>query len=291
MENKYVVLIGDCIRKTVDLFRRIISRIDHFANPSRLIKKGSDRSLYRTRCGDLYWLSSKGYVDRCIIDFGIFEPSSTKVVKSLVKEGNIVLDVGANIGYYSVILSKLVGKQGKVICFEPTDRFGKVLRQNIEANNLQNIELIKSGLSDKAQELDIQICEDSATLHLSGNNVPESSEKIKLITLDSFLKDHPLPRIDFIKIDVDGHEPLFLSGAENTLNKYEPIILLEVSHPHYLSAGYTAWDFYDMLKDKRYYIYFEDGLVEIKSKEDFLVKCGNFAYSANVVISRKRLLV
>jgi FkbM family methyltransferase len=254
-----------------------------------MLQKGSDRSLYRTRFGDLFWLNSTGYVDECIINSGVFEPLSSQAVKRLVRPGDTVLDVGANIGYYSVLFSKLVGDQGKVICFEPTRHYGKVLEMNIRANNLDNVEINKIGLSDKLQELEIWIGPSSASLHVPGNQKLKSSEIIKLVTLDSFIEEHPLPKIDFIKIDVDGHEPLFFEGAWKTLDRYEPTVLLEVSHPHYLNAGYTAWRFYDLLKDRGYFIYYEDGLVEINSQEDFLIKCGNFAYSANIVIAKKKL--
>lgn len=258
-------------------------------NSSELIENGTDRNLYRTKFDDFFWLNTEGYVDRCIIDEGIFEPASTDVVRHLVKPGDIVLDVGANIGYYSVIFSKIVGEQGKVLCFEPTEHYGTVLKRNIEANNARNVEIFKLGLSDKKQELEIQIGPSSATLHSPGKVPLKFTERIKLMSLDDWVEDYHLNKIDFVKVDIDGHEPLFLQGAWKTLDKYDPIILLEVSHPHYLDAGFTAWDFYDLLKNRGYKIYFEDKLVEIKTKEDFLIKCGNFAYSANIVIRKKEL--
>jgi hypothetical protein len=139
--------------------------------------------------------------------------------------------------------------------------------------------------------LDIHIGRSSATLHLPGNQKPLSCEKIKLISLDDFVKEYHLDKIDFIKIDVDGHEPLFFEGAWNTLEKFYPTVLLEINHLNYLSAGFMAWDFYDLLKGKGYHIYHEDGLVELHNMEEFLIKCGNFAYSANVVIAKKALAI
>jgi len=254
-----------------------------------MVEKGSDRSLYKTVFGNLYWLNSTGCIDRSIIDTGVFESWSTQVVRRLVRSGDIVLDVGANIGYYSVLLSKLVGNQGKVICFEPTEHYGKVLEMNIGVNGLENVEINRIGLSDKQQEMEIYIGQSSATLHVPGNHKLSSSEKIKLVTLDSFLEEYPLPKIDFIKIDVDGHEPFFLEGAWKTLDKYGPTVLLEINHLNYISAEQTAWDFYNLLKDKGYHIYSEEGLAEINCLEDFLIKCGNFAYSANILISRKKI--
>lgn len=281
--SKMIRMLGN---RLIALSQRILNK------RSRLVVKGDERSLYLTSSKDLFWLNKTGYIDRTIIEKGVFEPQSTEVTKRLVKQGNLVLDIGANIGYYSVMLSKLVGKSGKVIAFEPTEHFRKTLRMNLDANNITNVEVIDIGLSDKDQKLEIDIGPSSATLHSPlGFDSIESKEVINLTTLDSFVQKHNILQIDFIKIDVDGHEPFFFEGAWKSLNKYNPIVLLEVSHLHYLEAGFTAWDFYDLLKKNKYRIYHEEQFVEMKTKEDFLRNCANFAYSTNIIISRRELLI
>lgn len=276
------------IRIAGNILIKLSQRLEGFKR-SKIIIKGGERSLYKTRFNDLFWLNINNSIDQCIICDGIFEPCSTQIIKQLIKEGDIVLDVGANIGYYSILFSRLVGTYGKVLCFEPTECYWKILKMNLEANRANNVEVFKIGLSNKSQELVIQIGGSTATLHSPGNRALETKEFINLISLDKFMEESKLPKIDFIKVDIDGHEPLFFEGAWKTLERYNPTILLEVSHLHYLEAGFTAWDFYDTLKRKNYKIYHEDKLVELKTKEDFLVKCGNFAYSANIVITRKEL--
>jgi hypothetical protein len=87
---------------------------------SELLIKNKDISLYKTQYGDLFWLNEYSCVDENIKKSGIFEPDSTKFVRNFVKPGNTVLDIGANIGYYSVIMSKIVGGGGgggKIIFF------------------------------------------------------------------------------------------------------------------------------------------------------------------------------
>lgn len=289
MFGNFIRVLAKLIRSGGWFLQGMSEKLFRNADSSKLVQKGADRSLYRTRFNDLFWLNDTGYVDKCIRETGVFEPESTTVVNRLVKNGDVVLDVGANIGYYTVILSKLVGPQGKVLCFEPTEHFGKVLKKNLEINNVKNTELFALGLSNKEQVLDIQIGPSSASLHSPGKDEISHWESIKLVTLDGFLEKRPLERIDFIKIDVDGHEPLFLEGAWKSLDKYDPLILLEVSHPHYLQAGYTAWDFYDSLKQRQYNIYDETGLAEFKTKDEFLLKCANFTHSANIVITKRNL--
>lgn len=107
-----------------------LSQFCDYANKSKLMQKGTDRNLYKTRFNDLFWLNKTGYVDQCIINSGVFEEHSTRIARRLIKEGDTVLDVGANIGYYSVMFSKLVGETGKVFAFEPTKFFGTVLSRN-----------------------------------------------------------------------------------------------------------------------------------------------------------------
>jgi len=256
---------------------------------TKLIKKGNPRSLYCTREGSYYCLDEGKYLDKCIIDLGVFEVTSTEVVRKLVKPGNVVIDVGANIGYYTVLLSKLVGDAGKIISFEPTENYRKILQKNIDENNITNCMIFPYGLSNQNINAEICIGECSATMHWVDNIRPQNTENITLYKLDDIVDKLGVSQIDFIKVDIDGHEPAFLDGAKRTLTNYDPVILLEVNHLNYLDYGITAWDFYEQLINWKYNIYYEEGLELIENRKDFLVKCGNFSHSANIVISRKML--
>lgn len=286
-------LLAKILRKTGKTFIRLSKLFDNSnkQNSSLVIEKEDTRDLYKTIYDDYFWLDKNSYIDQCIIKDGLFEEDLTHVVNKIIKRGDTVIDVGANIGYYSVIFSKLVGEGGNVISFEPTNHYMNVLKMNLEANNVSNVKIIKAGLSDKNQNLEIHIEGSTATFHNPKNITPATKEIVQLTTLDEFIENHPLKKIDFIKVDIDGHEPIFLKGAWKTLEKYNPIIILEVSHLHYLQAGFNVWDFYDMLKKKNYKIYYEKNLSEIITKEDFLIKCGNFSYSANIIISKKDIKI
>lgn len=78
----------------------------------RKIRQDQGRVLVETPEGCLFWLSPEGYLDNCILEKGVFEPHSTAVVKALLQPGWVVLDVGANFGYYTVLMTKLVGESG-----------------------------------------------------------------------------------------------------------------------------------------------------------------------------------
>jgi FkbM family methyltransferase len=268
--------------------RRSADRLSH--KKSKVIRKGIDRDLYRTFQNRLFWLNDSGYVDKCIIDTGIFEPESTRIVNQYVKKGDVVLDVGANIGYYTVMLADLVGDEGKVIAFEPTRHFGEVLKANIEANQLTNVHIHNFGLSCGESTADIDIGISSATIHSSQYYDPIiKHERISLRTLDNVVEEYSLSKIDFIKIDIDGHEPHFFDGAWKTLDKCDPLILFEVSHLHYMKAGVDVSQFYNKLKGKNYRIYYEGDLKEITELDFFLLKCCNFERTVNILICKRDL--
>jgi len=257
----------------------------------KLLAHGKARSLYRLPAGYDLWLNNTGYIDKQILAKGVFEPASTRAINWFVKEGDVVLDVGANIGYYTVLISRLVGKNGKVIAFEPTSHFSDVLRRNIVANQLTNVDVVNYGLSNAIQDIPIDIGPSSATLHSpKGFDKVIFHENISLTTLNEYIKQNMLDKIDFIKIDIDGHEPLFFEGAWDVLEKFSPTLIFEVSHLHYLEAGVAAWDFYDYVCSKGFRFFYEDDFTEIKSREDFLRRCANFSCSTNVLLSKKNLL-
>lgn len=259
---------------------------------SKLIITGNPRSQYKLPSGALMLLNQDGYIDNQLINHGIFESNSTNLVLKLVKPGDIVFDVGANIGYYSIIFSKLVGSKGKVYAFEPTLHFRRVLEENIILNKINNIEIIDEGLSNANSSLEIEIGPSSATLHPpEGYDKTIGHESIKLTTLDAFVSKFNIDHIDFIKVDIDGHEPHFFDGAWDVLDKFNVVILFEISHLHYLEGGVTAWDFYKKLIDKKYNIYHENGLKKILSINEFLVSCADFSSSCNVIATKQEISI
>ena len=287
MLSNWRSLLGGGLRFSARICNGLARRVE--GRGSSMITASGDRSLYRTPDGDYFWLNDTSYVDQCIIRDGVFEADSVRIVRELVKPGQVVLDVGANIGYYTVILAKLVGPEGRVFAFEPTQHFQTVLKRNVAANDLLNVEIVPSGLSSKPGKGQIEIGESTATLHVPGGARLAASESISLTSLDAFANDQNLDRLDFIKVDIDGHEPAFLEGAHDALSRFDPPILLEISHQHYLEAGVTAWDFFARLRREGYRIYDEADLSEFTSLVGFLSKCGNFAYSRNILISRKAI--
>ena len=139
--------------------------------------------------------------------------------------------------------------------------------------------------TDSENEMEIAIGDCSATLHWVEETPPRASEIIKLHQLDAVFHSLGLTRLDFIKIDIDGHEPAFIKGASETIRRYQPVLLMEVNHANYLAAGYTAWQFYDELTAVGYVLISEKTGKRFSSRLSFLRECGNFDHSANILVA------
>lgn len=193
------------------------------------------------------------------------------ILKYIVREGDYVIDVGANIGIYTKHLSKLVGKKGKVISIEPISDTYDVLRSNIKFFKLNNVDTYNIAISDKDGVVKMVIPKSEF-----GNEnyyeakitsqVTEGNEysKIKAVTLDSLTKNIG-NTFTFVKIDVEGHELNCIRGAKKFLIKSRPILLIEVSsNPDSYSS--PAYELFNELTGLGYSAFWLDDSIFIKRK-------------------------
>ncbi len=188
---------------------------------------------------------------------GIQEPLETRLVYELVRPGNVVLDIGANIGYYTLLLSKLVGSEGKVYAFEPAPETYQLLKKNVRenrGNTLGQIYLNEVAASDHAGIGKLFINE-----YNKGNNRLYGSEKlrsvpIKLARIDDIVPKHQ--RIDFIKMDIEGAEVLALRGMQRMIERDKPTIIMEFWPRRFPALGTTASELIATLESLGYI--FED---------------------------------
>ena len=145
---------------------------------------------------------------------GFWEPIETCMMRQLVEEGNTVLDIGANIGYYSILFSKVVGDQGEIHSFEPFVDNHKLLFANTIINDCHNVTTYQKAVGALNGKTDLYISEENNGDHqlfASDGRVPVTAE---VISIDQYFSDK---HIDFIKIDTQGSEFNILKGMQETI--------------------------------------------------------------------------
>ena len=197
------------------------------------------------------------FFDGCISG----EQGTDILLKRILSEGSVVIDVGANIGYYTRIASNLVGAKGQVFAFEPSPNALSVLRQN--TNDLSNVRIFPVALSDSEGEARFFVRKNGGTSSLEADS---SSQEVivKITTLDSLLID--VQEVEFIKIDVEGFEPEVLRGAESLIKRHRPIIYLEYFEHYAEKRGYAATLFDDFFATLNYEIHWIDEKAEGAAK-------------------------
>ncbi len=192
------------------------------------------------------------------IENGVLDEKESQFLKYFIKEDSTVLDIGANYGHYSVDMSKICSN-GKVYAFEPVPFTFQVLEKIISHFKLDLVELYHAAVSSREGEI-------TMTLPLLDYGAPntgvafigeEKGEKlehvmVKTMNIDSLSLEGQL---DFIKIDIEGHEPEAFQGMEKTLRKHNPVILIEFSYSCLKRAGFNPNEFSDKLKNKYGYVF------------------------------------
>ncbi|OHC03144.1 MAG: hypothetical protein A2Z57_13445 [Planctomycetes bacterium RIFCSPHIGHO2_12_39_6] len=187
-----------------------------------------------------------------------FEDFETKLVRSYVRPGMTVVDVGAHIGYFTILLAELVGASGRVYAFEPERNNFEMLSKNISLNGFNNVTTYSYALSDKNGKMKLFLDNSNlGNMSFGQKNIPTKSfggvMEITTETLDSSLAGI---QPDFIKIDVQGAEGLVLAGAERAVFKNPKVQILMEFWPYGLeNVGTNPLLFLKKLEDAGFDLY------------------------------------
>lgn len=175
-------------------------------------------------------------ISRDLYIYGKRELATTNLLLSsnILKKGDVVLDIGANIGYYALLESKLVGEEGIVYALEPVKRNFELLKENIKLNNMKNIEIFKLAAGDENKKAVIHISKKSNWCSLVYREGMEFFEKeeVDIVKIDEFLKDKRKPT--FIRMDLEGYEYATIEGMKQTLELDNLKLLIEI-HGHIMT--------------------------------------------------------
>jgi len=236
----------------------------------KYISPTKDKVIVAVRNGIKYELDLRESIDMQIYFRGCFEPDTTLVINKYVKSGMTILDIGANVGAHTLRLAKLVGKDGKVIAFEPMSWALAKLKRNIGLNDFDNIVVEECALSDI--NFKSQLTHFSSSWRVGGGWAADSgtAEHIGFVTLDEYARINKMDKIDFIKLDVDGYECKVIRGGVNTIKKFTPIMIVEFGKCTLERYGDSLGDLVDLLFSLGYLLYSIEDLKLYPSKKSAL---------------------
>ncbi len=173
-------------------------------------------------------------------NFNYYEREDSEMIFKMITPDSHVFDIGANIGWYTIHISDML-KGGSIHCFEPIPATYKKLTDNINLNNIKSITTNNIALSEKKQILTFYF-DPNQSGSSSSKNITENEniEKLELnsITLDDYMAQNKISKIDFIKCDVEGAELFVFQGATETLKKHTPIVFTELLRKWAAKFGY-----------------------------------------------------
>jgi FkbM family methyltransferase len=176
---------------------------------------------------------------------GEFDPEEeTAVFLPLLREGMTVLDIGANVGFFSLLIAQRVGKTGRVYAFEPVPSIFARLKENIALNGFENIVPVQIAISSSSGRANMAVYHGSSSLfrRVSGEVVEVPIER-----LDDFVEGEGIERVDAIKLDVEGAELHVIRGADKTIRRFKPIMMVEINPDTLKAAGTTPQELFDAI--------------------------------------------
>lgn len=172
-----------------------------------------------------YWILGSGLHRYWV---GSFELFKQKAVFDYSKDGMVAYDIGAHVGFYTLLFARLCGSSGFVYTFEPNPRNLIYIREHLDMNNLQNVAVFPIALGNKREYVFLDDSVHSAMGHLSRE---KTSVIVSVDTVDNLISTGVMRPPDIIKIDVEGAELDVIYGAESTLRKYKPTVFVAIDNP------------------------------------------------------------
>lgn len=205
--------------------------------------------------GKTMYLPKNEYLHLVVLEHGGLD---TKIVKQLVKEGDIVLDLGANIGYWTCLFSELVGKNGKVYSFEPSPANFELLKKNVEVNGYKNVILEQRAVAERSYTTKLYLSQGSMDNRIYRPNEPRNSVQIEVVALKDYFANSNT-KIDFIKCNIQGADFAAIQGMDDIM-EISPNLKIIVEFDPTMSKEYGSepskfidymllnnFDFYELL--------------------------------------------
>jgi FkbM family methyltransferase len=203
----------------------------------------------------LIWVKPEEHIQRQVFWYGVYERNYVQTWQSFVEQQSIVVDIGANIGYYSLITAlKAIG--GRIYAFEPDPGNFERLTTNIALNKISNIIPVPLALSNEAGSRSLYISgkenRGMSSFHHPSQYFSGHIKSIKTFRLDQWWKLYGKGKISLVKMDIEGAELLALEGMKSILELYRPVVFVEISKPLLQQFGKMPSDIFDLFAPFQY---------------------------------------
>lgn len=226
----------------------------------------------------------------------VHEEATTLLFKSVVKPGDVVLDLGANIGYFSLLAARLVGAGGHVYSFEPEPTNYRYLKKNIELNGFGNVTAFQKAISDRDGSTQLFICSydsghhtinqmDGIKAYARGREYTEQTMDVETVAVDNFVRANA-PQVNVIKMDVEGAEALALAGMRETLLANDVRIFLEYFPLLLRQMGSDERAYVNsLLRDFGFHVYAIGHDYDMDKREANLLPISNFEQLDELIVN------
>ena len=220
--------------------------------------------------GRKFYIKEISPINRSLFFLNKYENHETRIIEKLVKAEDYVFDIGANFGWYTILMSRLVGKLGKVFAFELVPSITEELNKNISLNHLDNVTAENMGVGEHEGEGKYFYSENWGTGNLKpamlGGALKEG--RIKMTSLDKYVEKNNIKKVSFIKCDIDGAEVLFLRGARKILASEKPAIVIEAHERGQRAQGHSCQEIFTELQQFGYKFFSLDNKLKAVLNEE-----------------------
>lgn len=172
---------------------------------------------------------ANGYLDAQIHARGLYEPHIIETMHTYIKTGDTCLDIGANIGHHTILMSHFAGSSGHVFAYEPIPYLRDQMSRSLLINSIHNVTLRDMALSDNEGEMTLYLRKENIGGSSLLSDINTKELPVQVTTLDT----HHVGKVNFMKIDVEGYEYHVLLGGKKNIETYRPIIIFEWSPIYY----------------------------------------------------------
>jgi FkbM family methyltransferase len=231
-----------------------------FTAALKLCKYDHDELHARAKDGRRFVANLSTGMHHQLYFLGQYEKAISDVAARLINTGDICLDVGANFGWYTTLMAILCGHNGSVHAFEPVPKTFRELETNVGLSGLKNITINQNALGDRRDTITIRLPKGEPTGHASIASKSQGNDDVfecEMLTLDNYLADNSIGDVNFVKVDIEGAEMMFLKGASKLFTQnVAPVILMEMALKQSKHFGYAPDDLVKFIRASGDYLFF-----------------------------------